>query len=925
MGYFRFLACDSLTGARLGYLDLQDVSFSDPVKGGVGSLTGTALISQSQTRQTLDQLSRLDDVSLYVQGVADNEFWWGGPFKARPWNPNDRARTITAMHWKAWLGQRFLGPHTTNPPVERSYSYSQVDQLAISQDVVRLACLAPGAPQIAIGTETSGVLRDLSWKGTDFRDALSLIDSMASRDDGFEWTVDIRPDGLSGLPRLFYVPHFPNRGQEVLAAVFRATPYGGNFTVNNAVEDSSEERRTRVWATGEGEAPALPMAYDEDPNVAQSLTLLTESVTSHSNVTGIKTLSGHARAERLFRSVPNNTIQIKVYFALLDPKTYGPGDRCQFVYQDEGYAINVPAARIIDRSLHVNTGEADYAIVTLDLADSAAPSEDFGAPIIVQGGFVPPPPSGIVFGEALFTAVGSLTAEATGGAATPPVFRAGNAAGGTGAAGGTNATCAMPSGWQVGDKAVFAAVINANTGTITPPAGWAELPSAPGMPVVQSSSVHWVGTRTLQSGDAAPVLASTTGLLKFAAGIVAYQGAEFDAEAHASETTTTTVHTAPAASATVTNTVKVRVYTEKVSSPTAPFTMSGTQTKRAELIGSGGGAASLVMADQSQVATGTTGTETATGTVATVQVLMGTVVLRGTSVPPPTISKPIMGANAETNASFDALNAAAGPLKVRRTYQTNIPASFSASVAVNDPANGRHSIWSWKPNPTTFPADTAQHTALTTFVNSYPTSGPGLTIVGYHEPEDNIAAGTFTMTQWKDTQNQIGDLITATGRTNVRFGICLMGAWTFDTRSPYAAYDWVTGLDFTDVDEILIDPYRWNPGDPSLEALLTVNNSGSGGGGSAPSILEWITARGKPWSLGEWGCTETGVTQADKAAWVTAAYSWMKTVAGSGAGQLLRAAYFHNNLFVPSEPRSTWVLHDEPLAAFAAACADSRS
>ena len=118
-----------------------------------------------------------------------------------------------------------------------------------------------------------------------------------------------------------------------------------------------------------------------------------------------------------------------------------------------------------------------------------------------------------------------------------------------------------------------------------------------------------------------------------------------------------------------------------------------------------------------------------------------------------------------------------------------------------------------------------------------------------------------------------------------------------------------------------VDPYRWNPGDGSLQQILTVNNSGTGTGGSALSCLAWIrTVTGKPWIPMEWGCTETGVAQVAKAQWITDAYAWMKTQPDCEA-----ACYFNLNPGSDGSGRDTWLLHDEPLTAFRAACLDSRT
>lgn len=369
---FRFLACDALTNTRLGYLDLQNVSFNDPLTG-IGTLRGSAPVSRAQTRDKLDLLTQPDTVALYV--VADGAYWWPGLITSAPWNPDTRSRDVTATHWKSWLHRRFAGPNpATNPVTDVVYSYTATDQLTIAAGIVATATAPAGCPTITLGGETSGVLRDLNWAGSDFRFTGDLIDSMATRAKGFDWTVVALPDGITGLPTLRFAPYYPARGAAAPALVFKKTPAGGNYTLTGTIENTAAARRTRVWATGKGSPPDRKMVYDEDPGVAADTTLLSETVTGYTSVDTVATLATNARAERAFLAVPAATAQAVVYFGDVPPGLYGTGDRVQFVYLDEGVDLDLPAARIIDRVLNINTAGADNAVLTIDLTDAQLPS-----------------------------------------------------------------------------------------------------------------------------------------------------------------------------------------------------------------------------------------------------------------------------------------------------------------------------------------------------------------------------------------------------------------------------------------------------------------------------------------------------------------------------------------------------------------------
>lgn len=283
---------------------------------------------------------------------------------------------------------------------------------------------------------------------------------------------------------------------------------------------------------------------------------------------------------------------------------------------------------------------------------------------------------------------------------------------------------------------------------------------------------------------------------------------------------------------------------------------------------------------------------------------------------------PVMGAAAADNTSFDSLNTATGRLAARRTYNGSVPSSFSRSLAAPDVAAARASYWSFKPNLKTFPSDAAAQSAFSSFLDTIP-AGHQTVIVAWHEPEDNIKAGQFTLSQWGATNNRIGQIIRSKKRPELRHGICFMGPWTFDSRSPYYSYRWESALDFSLVDVIGIDPYKFRTTDPSLQQMLTRANSGSGG--SNPSTMQKLTSWGKPIALMEWGAVTTDVksgatiSNATRATWITDAYAWMKVWNANNPVKIEAALYFH------LRPSGGPYLSGSALTAFATIAANSRA
>jgi hypothetical protein len=262
-----------------------------------------------------------------------------------------------------------------------------------------------------------------------------------------------------------------------------------------------------------------------------------------------------------------------------------------------------------------------------------------------------------------------------------------------------------------------------------------------------------------------------------------------------------------------------------------------------------------------------------------------------------TTSPPLMGAAAINVATFNKLNADAGPLKVRRSYNQLIPVSFARSTAASDAAAGRVSYWSFRPNPKTFTGDKTQQAKLSAFLNTIP-KGHKTVVIALHEPEDEIRNGTFTLAQWGATNNKVSEIVKAKKRPELRFGISLMGPWTFDSRSPYYKYKWESVLNFSRIDVVGIDPYKFRASGGSLQSILTKSNSGSGRT-SNPSTMAKLRSWGKPIALTEWGIvtndrfTHAPISSTTRAAWIKAGYAWMKSWNATQPVKIEAAMYFH--------------------------------
>jgi len=283
-----------------------------------------------------------------------------------------------------------------------------------------------------------------------------------------------------------------------------------------------------------------------------------------------------------------------------------------------------------------------------------------------------------------------------------------------------------------------------------------------------------------------------------------------------------------------------------------------------------------------------------------------------------TTTKPLLGASTSSNTTWSTFTAAIGQPQARRTYEgggSALPTTFAASRASSDPAAGRATYTSFKPNQdggmATFATSTIQQNWCLAYLRSVPL-GHRCNVSIWHEPGDNF--GSFTMAQWKAGVVKLGQLVAQVNAekgpaSRLRSGPMIEGPWDFHRtntsygQQPYGPHDWFfTAAELQWIDFIGMDPYIWNGSDPSYERQMTVNDMGTGSGGDR-SAMAYLAAMGKPLVLGEWGVTSNDQSDQEKADEIRAAWAWMKAWNLAHPELPIEAAlYFHYNL----EADVTW-------------------
>lgn len=375
MTSFTYNVYDPLSGAYIAQLDVKAPKWVEAVNTS-GTFTGSVVMPEDQSAIDLIRAATTPGMMLYVRtdkGIIP----WSGYMTTTRWNSVSNTLSFAAVEWRAYLYRLLVGPKT-DLSADNVYTYTQIDQLAIARDLVNKVVaggFGAGVPVILTETLTSPILRDLLVNGTSFRTLGTWIDSMANRDQGFEWDIYARTS--NGVPALYFRTFYPQQGGVVEGLEFF---YGedGNILFYEDPEETNDQRVTRQWAVGTGTADeALPYALDDDPDLGLNEVLRLDNSTTYQDVTNIPTLASHARAEREFYS---QTLTLFTFTTTLDQPdaySYAHGDRCRLVVRDRWLDIDIDSARILQREVAPEDGGGTIK-VTVDLSDLTLPDTDTG-------------------------------------------------------------------------------------------------------------------------------------------------------------------------------------------------------------------------------------------------------------------------------------------------------------------------------------------------------------------------------------------------------------------------------------------------------------------------------------------------------------------------------------------------------------------
>jgi hypothetical protein len=380
-GYgFKYSAYHPLTRQQLASsLQVSSPKWGEIVMGN-GSFTGT--VSFPDDDRALGQIlvaTEPDESAIYIKNAL-GQYVWGGVVTEQTIDEENQRIGFTCVEWRAWLFGVFLPP-MENMTSDILYSWLQVDQLQIARELAsyaRSSGVSNGRPQMSIGFETGGKLRDLNVQGLNFKRIGELMDTIAKRDGGFEWTIEVRTH-TDGLPILTFVPSYPQRGSLVKNLELYRTTAASNFDFS-PIRRSSSSRVSRAWSTGSGQPPDQQWAVDSDPALATNGTLLREDQVNYPKVVDRTTLASHSRSRRAYYAPKANLFVVKTSLTDPDVNKYICGDRMPFKLRGRVSNYDLPAVRIVERTVEPLNGSG-VVTLTLDLNDSVLPDVDPGGAV----------------------------------------------------------------------------------------------------------------------------------------------------------------------------------------------------------------------------------------------------------------------------------------------------------------------------------------------------------------------------------------------------------------------------------------------------------------------------------------------------------------------------------------------------------------
>lgn len=363
---YRYLFVDLLTNEIIAELPLTGVGFTQQLNQ-TGNFQGHILLSGINSAQfNVDASTIPGKCGVYVD--RNGVLVWGGVIWGRSYNSTSQQLSLSAQEWMSYFSHR---------RVNQTVDFSAIDQLVIAKTLIEDAQGQPygdiGVGYNTAGQTTSGILVDRVFYSYELKNIYEAIQDLSRQQDGFDFSIDVSYDLITGLPRKDFNTYYPRTGTPYTTTNIDIPVFelpAGNIVEYEYPEDGSLVANV-IYALGAGSNEGkLIEAAQDSTRFAEGWALL-ENTANYSDITDTTVLSNLAAAQVLANSYPPVVLKVVVP-AYQNPEfgSYQVGDDCRVIITDNRFPSTLDEIyRIV--GLSVQPGEDGPERVTLTLAQGA--------------------------------------------------------------------------------------------------------------------------------------------------------------------------------------------------------------------------------------------------------------------------------------------------------------------------------------------------------------------------------------------------------------------------------------------------------------------------------------------------------------------------------------------------------------------------
>lgn len=357
-GLYTFLAADLVTNNILDELPLSGVTAGLTLNG-LGQFNATLDLADSALRKALDPIGATQTGRTIIYIDRDGVLVGGWVVWTRTYDSTTKKLTLGGQDVWSYFRSRLIKADAT---------FAGQDQLAIAHSLINTAQAATGGNiGVVVGTETSGVLRDRTYYGYEYKPVAEAVEQLAAVQGGFDFRIDVAY--INGVPTKRLILGYPQIGQtaNVSNLVFEYAD-GGNIMSYTYPEDSTTQAVSST-ATGAGDGPAALTSTATNSALITGGYPLLEEQTTYGDISVQATLDAHAQANLAAHDYP-----VVVPEFVVDPKSdpvlgsYICGDYARFVINDERFPRHTDGSAGYDAWQRISQ-------ISLQVADAAGTAE----------------------------------------------------------------------------------------------------------------------------------------------------------------------------------------------------------------------------------------------------------------------------------------------------------------------------------------------------------------------------------------------------------------------------------------------------------------------------------------------------------------------------------------------------------------------